>query len=242
MFTLVCSDSAHDGADSPLSGRPPPAMPPRARALLDRVVAADPPLGRVEAGAGPLPWRTRPGGMPGLLQAVVAQQIGGPAAAAIWRRLRGLPGALTPQGMLALPDEALRGAGLSRPKMACARALAEAFARGQLHEARLAAMADEEAIAAICTVRGLGRWTAEIYLLFALGRPDVFPAGDLALSAAAADLFGLPARPGPAALREMAERWRPGRALAARLLWHHWRHATGRPSMDDLDAAPDPAP
>lgn len=218
---------------------PPPAAPPWARVLLDRVAAGDARLAGVEAAAGPLPWRTRPGGMAGLLQAVVAQQISGASAAAIWRRLRALPGALTPEGLLALPDAALREAGLSRPKVAHARALAEAFAAGRLHEARLAAMADEEAVAALCAVRGLGRWTAEVYLLFALGRPDVFPAGDLALSAAAADLFGLPARPGPAALRALAERWRPGRALAARLLWHHWRHATGRPSMDDFDAAPD---
>jgi len=86
-------------------------------------------------------------------------------------------------------------------------------------------------------VRGLGRWTAEIYLLFALGRHDVFPAGDLALAAAAADLKALPARPAPAALRQLADAWRPHRALAARLLWHHWRHVTGRPAMDDLPAA-----
>jgi DNA-3-methyladenine glycosylase II len=80
----------------------------------------------------------------------------------------------------------------------------------------------------------MGRWSAEVYLLFALGRPDVFPAGDLALAASLADLKRLPARPGPAALRALAEEWRPARALAARLLWHHWRHVTGRPAMDDL--------
>jgi DNA-3-methyladenine glycosylase II len=88
-------------------------------------------------------------------------------------------------------------------------------------------------------VRGLGRWTAEVYLLFALGRHDVFPAGDLALAASAAHLKGLESRPAPAALRLLAEAWRPYRALAARLLWHHWRHVTGRPAMDDL---PVPAP
>jgi DNA-3-methyladenine glycosylase II len=86
----------------------------------------------------------------------------------------------------------------------------------------------------MCAVRGLGPWTAEIYLLFGLGRPDVFPAGDLALAAAAADLMALPARPGPAALRALAAPWQPWRGLAARLLWHHWRHITGRPAMDDL--------
>ena len=92
-------------------------------------------------------------------------------------------------------------------------------------------------MAAISAVRGMGTWSAEIYLLFALERPDVFPAGDLALAAAAADLKRLPARPGPVALRRLAEEWQPWRALAARLLWHHWRHVTGRPAMDDLPPA-----
>ncbi|MGH7042493.1 MAG: DNA-3-methyladenine glycosylase family protein [Acetobacteraceae bacterium] len=210
-----------------------PHPPPPARTALDRLIALDPDLAAIETRAGPLPWRVRPAGFSGLLAAIVGQQISNQAAAAIWRRLRALPGADTPEGLLALPDEALRGAGLSRPKVAHARALAVAFADGVLDPARLAAMDDEAAIATIVTVRGLGRWTAEIYLLFALQREDVFPAGDLALAAAAADLRCLPARPGPAALHALAEVWRPSRALAARLLWHHWRHVTGRPAMDD---------
>jgi DNA-3-methyladenine glycosylase II len=163
----------------------------------------------------------------------MAQQISNQAAAAIWGRLRVLPGALEPAGLLALPDEALRGAGLSRPKMLHSRALAEAFLDGTLDPARIQALDDEEAIAAIISVRGLGRWTAEVYLLFALERPDVFPAGDLALAASVAHLKNQPARLGPAALRDFAEVWRPARGLAARLLWHHWRHVTGRPSTDD---------
>jgi DNA-3-methyladenine glycosylase II len=210
-----------------------PHPPPGARAGLAALCAADPDFAGIEAAAGPLPWRTRPTGLPGLLQAIVGQQISNQAAAAIWRRLRAVPGALTPEGLADLSDEALLGAGLSRPKVAHARALAAAFAEGRLDEARLAALDDEAAVAAIVAVRGLGRWTAEVYLLFALARDDVFPAGDLALAAAAADLKRLPGRPGPAALRSLAEPWRPWRALAARLLWHHWRHVTGRPSMDD---------
>jgi DNA-3-methyladenine glycosylase II len=211
-----------------------PHPPAAARAALDRLAAQDPALARIEAAAGPLPWRRRSPGFPGLLQAIVGQQISNQAAAAIWRRLAAVPGALDPAGLLALSDETLRGAGLSRPKVAHARALAAAFVDGRLEDAALAAMEDEAAIAAIAAVRGLGRWTAEVYLLFALERPDVFPAGDLALAAAVAALHDLPARPGPAALREIAEAWRPHRALAARLLWHHWRHLTGRPAMDDL--------
>ena len=222
--------AAPGGRDAPDRFPHPPAP---ARAALDRLIARDPDLARIEAQAGPLPWRVRAPGFAGLLQAIVGQQISNQAAAAIWRRLAALPGADTPEGLLALDEAALRGAGLSRPKVAHARALAGAFADGTLRADALAALDDEAAIAAIAGVRGLGRWTAEIYLLFALAREDVFPAGDLALAAAAAELKRLPERPKPAVLRAMAEAWRPSRALAARLLWHHWRHVTGRPSMDD---------
>ncbi len=211
-----------------------PHPPADARAGLKRLAKLDRDLAGIEAAAGPLPWRRRPDGFPGLLQAIVGQQISNQAAAAIWGRVAQLPGVVEPAGLLLLSDEALRGAGLSRPKVAHARSLAEAFAEGRLSTAGLAAMEDEEAIATIASVRGLGRWTAEVYLLFALGRHDVFPAGDLALAASAARLKGMESRPVPAALRTMAEEWRPYRALAARLLWHHWRFVTGRPAMDDL--------
>jgi len=213
---------------------PPPTA---ARAALDCLVAQDPRLAPIEAAAGPLPWRSRAAGFAGLLQAIMGQQISNQAAAAIWGRLRTLPGATTPAGLLALSDDDLRGAGLSRPKMAHARSLAAAFLDGRLDAETLALMDDEAAIATIAAVRGLGRWTAEVYLLFALGRPDVFPAGDLALAASAAHLMDLPARPLAPALRTLAEPWRPWRGLAARLLWHHWRHVTGRPAMDDFPTA-----
>ncbi len=214
-----------------------PHAPEAARAAIAALTRADPDLARIEPAAGPLAWRTRPPGFPGLLQAIVGQQISNQAAAAIWARLCQVPGALEPAGLLVQADAALLGAGLSRPKLAHARALAEAFADGRLHADRLAAMDDAAAIAAIVAVRGMGPWSAEVYLLFALQRPDVFPAGDIALAAAAADLKSLPARPGPKALRALAESWAPWRGLAARLLWHHWRHMTGRPAFDDLPAA-----
>ena len=170
------------------------------------------------------------------MQAIVAQLISNQAAAAIWGRVRALPGALDPAGLLALPEASLRGAGLSRPKAAHARVLAEAFQDGTLSAGRLAALSDKDAIAAIVAIKGLGPWTAEIYLLFALQRIDIFPAGDIALAAAAADLKRLPTRPNPKELRGLAEMWRPSRSLAARLLWHHWRHLTGRPALDDFPA------
>jgi len=211
-----------------------PRPPAAARAALDALIASDPDLAGIEARAGPLPWRTRAPGFAGLLQAIVAQQISNQAAAAIWGRLRIVEGALEPAGLLALSEEALRGAGLSRPKVAHARALATAFLDSTLDPVAIAAMDDETAVATIASVRGMGRWTAEVYLLFALGRSDVFPAGDIALAASAAHLKGLEKRPGPTELRLLADAWRPTRALAARLLWHHWRHVTGRPAMDDF--------
>ena len=209
------------------------SLPDHARAAIAHLTRLDPDLAGIEAAAGPLPWRTRPPGFPGLLQAIVAQQISNAAAAAIWRRLALAPGALDPAGLLSLPDAALQAAGLSRPKVLHVRALAAAFEDGRLSAAGIAAMEDEAAVAALSAVRGMGRWTAEVYLLFALERSDVFPAGDLALAAAAAELKRLPARPGPVALRQAAAAWAPHRAVAARLLWHYWRFRTGRPSMDD---------
>ncbi len=201
------------------------------------MVAHDPDLARIIPAAGPLPWRSRPPGFTALLQAIVGQQISNAAAAAIWRRVQAVPGALEPAALLRLDEATLRNAGLSRPKVAHAYSLAEAFASGRLETAALEAMNDDAAIATISEVRGMGSWSAEIYLLFALGRPDVFPAGDLALAAAAADLKRLDARPNPKALRTLALDWQPWRGLAARLLWHHWRFLTGRPAMDDLTAA-----
>jgi len=222
---------------SPARKPPAPSPPPGERAALNALVRRDPDLAGIERAAGPLPWRSRPAGFSGFLQAIVGQQISNQAAAAIWGRLRVLPGALDPAELTSLPEESLRGVGLSRPKVAHARSLAAAFLDGTLDPVAIEGMDDEAAIAAIASVRGLGRWSAEIYLLFALGRRDVFPAGDLAVAAAAADIKRLAARPGPKELLALAETWRPARALAARLLWHHWRHVTGRPAMDDFPAA-----
>lgn len=208
-------------------------VPPAERAALRRLYAREPAFAAIEQRAGPLPWRTREAGFGGLLAAIVGQQISNRAAGAIWARLRALlPTPPCPRAFLALPDEALRQAGLSRPKIAYARGLAEAVVAGRLDADMLAAMPDEEAIAAIAGLKGFGRWSAEIYLLFALQRRDVFPAADLALAASLADLRGLPARPGERALRALAERWAPYRGLAARLLWHHWRHVNGRAGFD----------
>jgi DNA-3-methyladenine glycosylase II len=187
----------------------------------------------IEARAGLLPWTTRPRGFPGLLRAICAQLVSNEAALAIWRRVAALPGATTPEGFLALPAERIGiEGGLTRQKVQHGRALAEAILAGTLRLDALETMADEEAIAHLCQVKGIGRWTAEVHLLFSLERPDVFPSGDLALQAAAAHLAGLPARPDAKAMAAMATGWAPYRAVAARLLWHHWLHHTKRATMD----------
>jgi DNA-3-methyladenine glycosylase II len=200
----------------------------------ETLFAREPRFAGIERRAGPLPWRTRPRGFAGLLRTICGQQISNQAAGAIWRRLSALPGALTPEGLLALDDAALCGvAGLSRPKAAHARALAEACATGALDFEALPALDDAAAISTLAAVRGIGTWTAEVHLLFAEERPDIFPSGDIALANATRDLFGLAARPNPRALAGMARTWSPARSLAARLLWHHWRHVTGRPLIED---------
>ena len=212
-------------------------FPHPSRSALDAIetlIALDADFSTIIQHAGPLPWRRRTAGFPGLLQAIVAQMISNQAAAAIWGRLRAIPAALEPAGLLALPDDMLRSAGLSRPKVAHARLLALAFLDGTLSAERIASLDDEAAIVTIGSIKGMGRWTAEIYLLFALDRMDVFPSGDIALAAAAADLKSLPARPAPQVLRQLATAWQPVRSVAARLLWHHWRYLTGRPALDDI--------
>ena len=211
-----------------------PTLPAPVRPAFERLIASDKDLAGILTRAGPLPWRSRSPGFPALLHAIVAQQISNRAAAAIWARLQSVPRGLDPAGLLAAPEDALRAAGLSRPKVTHARVLATAFLDGTLDPNRIAAMDDDEAIATIASVRGLGRWSAEVYLLFALQRLDIFPADDIALAAAFAHLKGHPDRPRPAVLRAAAEQWRPARSLAARLLWHHWRHVTGRPATDDV--------
>jgi DNA-3-methyladenine glycosylase II len=197
---------------------------------MSELALLDPLLAAIPEQAGILPWRRREAGFPGLLRGLCGQMISNQAATAIWVRLSALPGALSPDGLLALSDEALRQAGLSRPKLRHARALAEAFADGRLSAEGLAALSDEAAVAAIAAIAGFGPWTASVYLLFGLDRKDIFPAGDLALAASLAALRGLPERPSPRELAALAEAWRPWRSMAARLLWHHWRHVTGRPA------------
>jgi DNA-3-methyladenine glycosylase II len=168
-------------------------------------------------------------GFKSLLRAIVGQQVSIQAAAAIWERVeRGLQdpdGTMAPAALQACDDETLRGFGLSRQKIRYARHLAECLLDGRVRLDRLARMDDEAAIAELVQIKGIGRWTAEIYLLFAHGRPDVFPADDLALMIAAGRMKGLTERPSRADLLGLVEAWRPWRGAAAHLLWHYYRQA-----------------
>ena len=185
--------------------------------------AQDPALSRALEVAGPLPLRRRPDGFGALLNAIIGQQVSTASANAIWVRLE--QGGLTqPTTVIAAGEQGLRAAGLSRQKIAYALALAEAGI--DYHALRDAP--DAEVIATLTAIKGIGVWTAEIYAMFALGRPDVFAPGDLALQEAARVIFDLPDRPKEKELRAMAEDWSPWRAVAARLLFTYYRVIKGR--------------
>jgi DNA-3-methyladenine glycosylase II len=172
---------------------------------------------------GPLPLRRREDGFRALLSAIVSQQVSVASANAIWGRLEGA-GFCDPAAMAAASEEALRAVGMSRQKARYGQALA----RAGIDFSLLRDLPDEEVVAVLTAVPGIGRWTAEIYAMFALGRADVFAPADLALQEAARMLFGLDVRPTEKALREMAEAWSPWRAVAARLLWAYYRVAKDR--------------
>lgn len=187
------------------------------------LVAADADFARVVAEHGPPPSRQRDPGFGTLLRAIVFQQVSTAAGTAIWGRVEAGLGEMAPAALLARDDDALRGYGLSRPKVKYARALAAALVDGGLDLDKLYDMEDEAAIAALVALPGIGRWTAEIYLLSALDRPDIMPAADIALMTAAQHLKSLPARPTAKDMYVMSEPWRPWRSVAARLLWHYYR-------------------
>lgn len=172
---------------------------------------------------GPLPLRRRPDGFAALLDMIVSQQVSTASAAAIHGRLAAAGYDRAGEVAAATP-EALAACGLSRPKIAYLRAIALA----EPDYGALRTLPDDEVAAALMALKGVGRWTADLYLLSALGRRDAFPAGDLALQEAARQLFALPSRPGPAEFEALAAPWRPWRAVAARALWAYYRHVKGR--------------
>lgn len=171
-------------------------------------------------GAPPL-WARRPG-FATLVQIVLEQQVSLSSGRAAFARLERAAGAVTPERIAPLPLETLRGAGLTRQKARYISLLANAVASGAFDPSRIARLADEEARAALLAHTGIGPWTADIYLLMALRRPDAWPSGDLALRIAAREVLRLRGVPTAGALERIAERWRPWRAVAARVLWQHY--------------------
>ncbi|ETI64447.1 HhH-GPD [Sphingobium sp. C100] len=166
--------------------------------------------------------RVRAPGYETLLRTIVGQQVSVASAAAVWRKLEAELGlGCAPQALLARDHDALRACGLSRQKQGYARSLAELVVSGALDLHALPAD-DEEAIAQLVRIKGIGRWSAEIYLLFAEGRPDIWPAGDLAVQIEIGRILGLPDRPSEALTRTLAERWSPHRGAAAIMAWHHY--------------------
>ena len=192
------------------------------------ILTVEPVFAEILERAGPPRFRRRRNGFGTLLHIILEQQVSIDAAAAMHRKLVGLCHPLTPKAYLTLDDTTLRSCGFSRQKMGYARHLAEMVDSGKFDFARLGAAEDEEALAKLLSIRGIGRWSAEIYLLFALGRPDIWPAGDLGLQVAIGDHLGSGARPEEVEMRRLGEAWRPWRSVAACLFWQSYLHARGR--------------
>lgn len=195
------------------------------RDALDALAAREPAIAAALARAGYPEPRTGEPGYQTLLRAIVGQQVSVKAAASMWAKLTAAVGdPPDPKALLAASDETLRGAGLSRQKAGYARSLAEEVVSGRLDFANLPAD-DEEAIAELVRVKGIGRWTAEVYLLFAEGRADIWPAGDLAVRTETGRILGLAEEPSEKHVRALAEAWRPHRGAFAIFTWHHRRHS-----------------
>jgi len=215
-----------------LLGRGRQADPPiyAPQGLVDgiSILAREPLFAEMLESAGPPRFRRRRNGFGTLLHIILEQQVSIDAAAAMYRRLLGLCCPLAPETFLALDDATLRSCGFSRQKMGYARELCRIVGSGRFDFARLAGADDGAALAELVSIKGIGRWSAEIYLLFALGRPDIWPAADLGLQVAIGERLGLGARPGEAELRRLGEAWRPWRSVAACLFWQSYLKARGR--------------
>ncbi len=205
---------------------PPPAGAPLTDQTLavavDHLARLDPVLAAsVERHGRPPLWAREPG-FPTLVHIVLEQQVSLASARAAFDRLRAAADPLTPTAFLALDDRELLEIGFSRQKARYGRELARAVADGRLDLDALPLMDDDTVDASLTAVPGIGPWTATIYRLMVLGRPDAWPVHDIALAQALADLRGLARRPDAHEMAALADQWRPWRAVAARILWHHY--------------------
>jgi DNA-3-methyladenine glycosylase II len=194
------------------------------------ICKACPDLARIHRQIGNPPLRRWSPGFDGLTRIIVGQQLSTASAAAILARLMTAVDPLTPQTLLATETAALRAAGLSAGKIATLRALATALMDDTIDLATLAHLPEAELRRCLTSVRGIGPWTVDIYLLFGRGDADAFASGDLALQIAAQSVLGLDARPSAAHLEQIAERWRPWRAIAALMLWAHYADRRNQPA------------
>jgi len=185
---------------------------------------ADPVMRRIIDGVGPLELKLRGTPYQSLLRAILYQQLAGAAASAIERRFLALYGDRIPEPdeLLSTSPEALRAAGLSRQKAGYLHSLAEHCANGMLTQRLLSHASDEDVITMVTEVKGIGRWTAEMLLIFCLGRPDILPVGDLGIQRSMKDAYGLDSMPDPATMLKIAEPWRPYRSAGT---WYLWRHS-----------------
>lgn len=201
------------------------------RAAERHLAAADPVMRATVAACGPckLDQSQRRDALGALYQTIIGQQISTAAAASIHRRFRGLYGGRAPsaRALLSTSDERLRSAGLSRPKIACLRDLARRVTHRQLRLRALDSMSDDEVAETLTAVKGIGPWTAEVFMLFRLGRLDLLPVDDLGLLDGAMVLYGLEGRPDGPALERLAEPWRPYRSVGCWYLWQGRRRARG---------------
>ncbi|WP_022687610.1 DNA-3-methyladenine glycosylase family protein [Sphingomonas phyllosphaerae] len=188
---------------------------------LDALAAREPAFAAALERVGYPAPRIRARGYATLLRTIVGQQVSVKAADAVWRKLEALGDPTDPDVVAGLDDDSLRACGFSRQKTGYARSLAEEVTTGRLDLDHLPAD-DEEAIAQLVRVKGIGRWSAEVYLLFAEGRPDIWPAGDLAVQIETGRILGHPERPSEKLTRDLAEPWRPYRGAAAIFTWHHY--------------------
>ncbi len=191
-------------------------------------LAGEPVFAAILAEAGPPRFRRRRNGFATLLHIILEQQVSIDAAAAMHRRLSELCRPLSPEQFLTLDDASLRACGFSRQKTGYARSLAEKVRGGEFDFARLAEADDESAQAALLSLKGIGRWSAEVYLLFALGRADIWPAADLGLQIAVGEQLALGSRVAEPELRRLGEAWRPWRSVAACLFWQSYLHKRKR--------------
>lgn len=187
------------------------------------LAAREPRFAAMAAETGLPPLRRRESGYRGLLHIITGQQVSTASAAAIWARMEEMLAPLEPDHLAMLDDARFQAAGLSRPKIAAIRALTRAVLDSTLELESLAELEDEGVHGALTAVKGIGPWTADIYLLTCLGRRDAWPAGDLALQTATGAAFGLDTRPDVTRMQALSAPWRPWRAVAARLIWAYYR-------------------